>query len=64
MKVLLVGSECAPFAKTGGLADVLGALPKALHQNGVDVRVIIPYYKQIKDKNLAEYKGYNYVRMG
>ena len=64
MKVLIVASECAPFAKTGGLADVVGALPKALKKNGVDVRVIMPFYKQIKDQNIAYYKGYNYVRMG
>ena len=64
MKVLLVASEGAPFAKTGGLADVIGALPKALKKNDVDVRVIMPYYKSIKDQNIAYYKGYNYVRMG
>ena len=64
MKVLIVASECAPFAKTGGLADVIGALPKALKKNGIDVRVIMPYYKHIKDQNIAYYKGYNYVRMG
>lgn len=64
MKVLLVASEGAPFAKTGGLADVIGALPKALKKNGVDVRVIMPFYKSIKDQNIAYYKGYNYVRMG
>lgn len=44
LKVLLVASECAPFAKTGGLGDVVGALPKALHALGVDVRVVIPLY--------------------
>ena len=43
-KVLFVGSECYPFIKTGGLADVMGALPKALVADGVDVRVIIPKY--------------------
>jgi starch synthase len=42
--VLFVASECAPFAKTGGLADVVGALPKALHALGIDVRVVIPLY--------------------
>jgi starch synthase len=57
MKVLLVESEGAPFAKTGGLADVIGALPKALKKTGVDVRVIMPYYKSIKDQNIAYYKG-------
>ena len=64
MRVLICASEGAPYAKTGGLADVVGALPKALQANGVDVRVIMPYYKKIKDKNLAQYKGYAYVRIG
>ena len=64
MKVLLCASEGAPFAKTGGLADVIGALPKALKANGVDVRVIMPYYKKIKDKQIAYYKGYAYVKIG
>jgi starch synthase len=44
LKVLFVASECDPFAKTGGLADVVGALPKALRQLGLDVRVIMPLY--------------------
>ena len=39
LKVLFVSSEVTPFAKTGGLADVVGALPKALHELGIDVRV-------------------------
>lgn len=64
MKVLICASEAAPFAKTGGLADVIGALPKALKANGVDARVMMPYYKKIKDKNTASYVGYAYVRIG
>lgn len=44
MKVLFVASECAPFVKTGGLADVVGALPKALAATGADVRVMLPAY--------------------
>lgn len=44
MKVLFVASECAPFVKTGGLADVIGAVPKALAALGVDIRVILPVY--------------------
>ncbi len=44
LRVLMVGSEVAPFAKTGGLADVLGALPLALTQAGVQVAVLMPRY--------------------
>ncbi len=43
-KVLFVASEVAPWIKTGGLADVAGALPYALHELGVDVRVLVPAY--------------------
>ncbi|MCI9181760.1 MAG: glycogen synthase GlgA [Acholeplasmatales bacterium] len=63
MKILFCASECAPFAKTGGLADVMGALPKALKEKNCDARVIMPYYKKIKEKNIAEYKGYAYVKI-
>ncbi len=45
MKILVVSSEMVPFSKTGGLADVAGALPKALKELGHDTRVIIPKYK-------------------
>lgn len=44
MKVLYVASEAVPFVKTGGLADVAGSLPKALKEQGVDVRVILPKF--------------------
>ncbi len=44
MNVLYVASECAPFVKTGGLADVIGAVPKALSALGVSVRIIMPAY--------------------
>lgn len=44
MNVLMVASECAPFVKTGGLADVVGALPGALAPLGVDARVVLPAY--------------------
>jgi starch synthase len=44
LKVLFVTSEAAPFAKTGGLADVSGALPRALRGRGIDVRVVMPLY--------------------
>src|SRR2546422_72721 len=47
LKILLVAAEVAPFAKVGGLADVAGALPKALKQLGHDVRVVMPRYGTI-----------------
>ena len=50
MKVLFVASEATPIAKVGGLADVIGALPKALKKLGVDVKIIIPKYEIIDEK--------------
>lgn len=47
MKVLFATSEAAPFLKTGGLGDVLGALPKTVAEEGVDARVIMPLYSDI-----------------
>jgi starch synthase len=44
MNILFVASECAPFVKTGGLADVIGAVPKTLTAMGVSVRVMLPAY--------------------
>ena len=43
-KVLFVASECVPFIKTGGLADVVGSLPKCFNKEEYDVRVILPKY--------------------
>lgn len=45
LKILFVSPEAAPFAKTGGLADVSGALPRALRKNGCDIRVALPLYR-------------------
>lgn len=47
MKVLFVVSECVPFVKSGGLADVAGSLPKELRKLGTDVRVVMPNYGTI-----------------
>ena len=47
MKILLISAEVAPFAKTGGLADVAGALPLALAARGHDVRVLMPWYRSM-----------------
>ena len=52
MKILFVAAEGAPFAKTGGLGDVIGALPKSLVKNGHEVAVILPYYDVVR-LNLA-----------
>ncbi len=52
LKVLLVSSEVVPFAKTGGLADVAGALPKVLRELGHDVRVFLPYYRMTKKNKI------------
>jgi len=48
VKICFVASEAVPFVKTGGLADVAGALPKALATSGCEVRLFLPLYKQIE----------------
>jgi len=50
LRILFVASECAPFVKTGGLADVIWSLPKSLREIGVDARVILPKYKLLAEK--------------
>ncbi len=52
MNILFISSEAVPFAKTGGLADVSGALPKALSKRGRNCSIILPFYKCIKEKGL------------
>jgi starch synthase len=52
LKVLIVASEVSPYAKSGGLGDVTGSLPKALKAAGVDVRVVFPKYRTIKEDYL------------
>jgi starch synthase len=66
LKVLFASSEVEPFAKTGGLADVAGSLPKALKKLGADIRVVMPKYKGIPQKFVQqmEYIGYIYVDVG
>ncbi|MGN1001315.1 MAG: glycogen/starch synthase [Oscillospiraceae bacterium] len=48
--ILIAAAECTPLSKTGGLADVAGALPKSLNALGFDARVITPYHRCIKEK--------------
>ena len=45
LRVLIAASECVPFSKTGGLADVIGALPEALAAEGLSVAVVLPRYR-------------------
>jgi starch synthase len=63
IKVLFAASEAVPFAKTGGLADVAGTLPRELVKLGADVRLIMPKYKSIAQHfvDKMEYVGYVYV---
>ena len=48
LKILFVSPEVVPFAKTGGLADVAGSLPKALKGLGCDVRLVMPLYQSVR----------------
>jgi starch synthase len=52
LRVLFVTSEAVPFAKTGGLADVAGALPKFLQGLGCDLRVVMPYYRMVRKSGI------------
>lgn len=52
MKILMAASEAIPYMKTGGLADVVGSLPKYFDKDRYDVRVILPKYKCMDDKLL------------
>jgi starch synthase len=53
MKILFIASEVAPLAKTGGLADVTGSLPKELKRMGHDVRIILPFYQTVAEGSFA-----------
>jgi starch synthase len=57
LRVLFVASEVAPFRKTGGLADVAGALPGALKRRGIDVRVVMPLYQGVPWHRLEQLDG-------
>jgi starch synthase len=64
-KILFVASECVPFIKTGGLADVVGSLPQCLDKQYFDCRVVIPKYMCISQeyRDQMEYVGHFYMDM-
>jgi starch synthase len=58
LRILLATPEAVPFAKTGGLADVAGALPKSLVAKGCEINLIMPYYRMVKESGLPhQYLG-------
>lgn len=64
-RILFVASECVPFIKTGGLADVVGSLPKYFNKEEFDVRVMVPKYCAIPDtyKQQMKYKTHFYLNL-
>ena len=66
MRILVVASEAVPFIKTGGLGDVVGALPKALAKQNHDVKVFVPRYRSLNTGYLQIKKlnGYSEIKIG
>ena len=65
MKVLFVAAEAAPFVKVGGLGDVIGSLPKALQDENVEARVVLPLYSSIdREKYNLQYKQHIFIDLG
>lgn len=63
-KILFAASECVPFIKTGGLADVCGALPKEFNKEEWDVRVVLPNYTCIPEKYRNQFEYVTHFQMG
>ena len=61
--ILFLASEAVPFIKTGGLADVVGSLPRAIDKNYFDVRIMIPKYLCMREelRNDLEYVTHFYM---
>ncbi len=51
LRVWFLAPEVSPFAKTGGLADVAGSLPLALRRLGIDVGVVLPFYRLVRERD-------------
>jgi starch synthase len=64
MKIAFLASEVIPYAKTGGLADVAGALPKFLSRLGAEVRVFMPFYREVRARNLPLRPVINHGALG
>ncbi len=54
LRVLFATPEAVPFAKTGGLADVAGALPKFLRALGCELKLVMPYYRMVKNSPVSD----------
>jgi starch synthase len=63
MNVWFIASEVAPFAKTGGLADVAGSLPAALSKEGVKVSVGLPFYREVEEQHLPLEKAFSCLKV-
>lgn len=65
MKVLFAAAEASPFVKVGGLGDVIGSLPKALKEEGVEARVVLPLYASIdRERYGLTYRKHIFVDLG
>ena len=65
MKILFCAAECYPFVKVGGLGDVIGSLPKALQDEDIEARVILPLYSSIdREKYNLEYRQHIFINLG
>ncbi|MFH1427931.1 MAG: glycogen/starch synthase [Patescibacteria group bacterium] len=63
LKILMVSAEVAPFAKVGGLADIVGSLPLALKKLGCEVRIVMPMYGSINKKKYKIIKIYSNIEI-
>ena len=64
MNILMVSSEAVPFSKSGGLADVIGALSPALRKMGEEVRIFMPMYSFIERKGFRKSSDFSFPLLG